>query len=115
MLTVVLGMLLLQLMEIQMAFGAEALSLIPIRRPTHGVKYNCKENITSLTSFIYNRSDSCCINNAVIYLYDDSASTAQSITTISIEPNVIGDEVKIELFGTSRTLNLAEVMYHFQM
>ncbi|GFH61904.1 hypothetical protein CTEN210_18380 [Chaetoceros tenuissimus] len=71
---------------------------------------------------VYNRSDDCCIdrlnnfrltvmyNNAVVYLYDDSASTAQSITMIPIEPNVIGDEVKIEIFGPSRTLNLAEVV-----
>jgi hypothetical protein len=48
-------------------------------------------------------------NNNVVFTYNDSASTAALVTSVSI-PNVIGNEVKVQIFGNSKILSLAEVV-----
>ncbi|GFH47585.1 hypothetical protein CTEN210_04060 [Chaetoceros tenuissimus] len=85
-------------------------------------KVQLQREYTISNIIVYNRNDSCCwhtlnnfrltvmYNNAVVFTYNDSALTAQAITTIPVEPDIIGDEVKIELFGDSRVITLAEVV-----
>ena len=49
------------------------------------------------------------LNGIEVFRYDDNASLANVVTSIVVPSNVIGDAVKIQLFGDNRVLSLAEV------
>ena len=49
------------------------------------------------------------LNEVEVFRYDDNASLAAVVTSIVVPSNVIGNAVKIQLFGTNRVVSLAEV------
>ncbi len=49
------------------------------------------------------------LNEVEVFRYDDSAPLANVVTSIVVPSNVIGNAVKIQLFGNTRVISLAEV------
>jgi hypothetical protein len=77
------------------------------------IVYNRNENYADYNDDIKARLNnfrmSVLLNGVEVFRYVDNASLANVVTSIVVPSNVIGNAVKIQLFGNNRVLSLAEV------
>lgn len=73
------------------------------------VVYNRDDNNEALRARLNNFRMSVMKDEVEVFSYIDIFTPAKVVTTILVQPIVIGDAVKIQLLGDNRILNLAEV------